>query len=526
MNQFKTIEEVLSSDFGMIADGYGEKKKTDRVLKSTKIEQAIFEDLSSDCEALSEYEAKGKNKLKTFGSLINDVFQSVYGIVPRYTDEGDMSALSKSFNKGILENLMADDNYASIKSVCEGKELPAIGATEEFTESLLANLDSIMRKTTGGKGKVDALNEMEKTKRELLEQLSDLIKKREDLPEDQREAVERKIVNKANSFLSKNEQIQMYANLIENGMKQNGRSIKDTIAVSMRAALERANGVRNAVMAWGNGDPMMQKNPFNTEILKRTAKSNKLKYIAQFLGRYMEMLNSKRLAGYTYGRGEKYDIEYGNKLSKALTSEVAMLSSPELIPLFMRKYQHKGLKQYRRREPEYKGKGDVIVFVDESDSTEGEKIAYAMAIAMVLYQVSRVNHSNFVLVHFSTDIKVDYFLKDEPVSSQRILDCAETFLGGGTDYEMPLRQAFALASDKRLDKPDMVFITDGECSISDEFCELFEEFKADTGTKLTGILLDEGDYFEFSLQKFSDKVYRTSELLKDEIVENVVSDRL
>ena len=284
MNQFKTIDEVLSSDFGMISDGYGERKKTDRVLRSTKIEQAIYEDLSSDCEELSEYEAKGKEKLKTFDSLINDVFQSVYGIVPRYTDEGEMSALSKSFNKGILENLMADDNYASIKSVCEGKELPAIGATEEFTETLLENLDNIMRKTTGGKGKVDALDEMEKTKGELLSQLSDLLKKREILPEDQRDAVERKIVSKANSFLSKNEQIQMYANLIESGMKQNGKGIKAAIAVSMQAALDRANGVRNAVMAWGNGDPTMQKNPLNTEI-EKNSKVEKIKVYCSVFGK-------------------------------------------------------------------------------------------------------------------------------------------------------------------------------------------------------------------------------------------------
>ena len=192
----------------------------------------------------------------------------------------------------------------------------------------------------------------------------------------------------------------------------------------------------------------------------------------------------------------------------------------------MRKYQNKALEQYRKREPEYKGKGDIIVFVDESDSTAGEENAYAMAIAMLLYQISRINHANFVLVHFSTEIKVDYFFKDEPVSSQKMLDCAEMFLGGGTDYETPLREAFVLAADSRLNKPDMVFITDGECDISEEFGNLFAEFKADTGAKLTGILLDGGEHFEFSLQKFADKIYRTSELLKDEIVKNVISDRV
>ena len=465
-------------------------------------------------------------KLKTFDSLINDVFQSVYGLTPKFTAEEDMSALSKSFNKGILEDLMSDDNYSAIKSVCEGKELPAIGATEEFTASLLGNLDSIMNKTTGGKGKVDALGTMEEAKQELLRQISELLKKREELPEAQKEALERKIVSKANNFLSKNEQIQMYASLIENGMKQNGRSIKQAVAMSVSSALECANGIKNTVLAWGNGTGEMQKSPVNTEILKRTSKSHKLRYIANFLGRYREMLDSKRLAGYTYGRGEKYDIEYGNNISKALTSEMAMLATSELMPLFLRKYQHKALKQYRKREPEYKGKGDIIVCLDESGSTYGENNAYGMAIAMVLYQLCRVNKTNFALVHFASDTKTDFFPKDEDVPTQKILDCAETFLNGGTDFEKPLREVFGLVGSGKMDKPDIVFITDGICDVSEEFLELFDEFKDDTGAKLTGILLDEGECFDFSLKKFADKIYRTSELLKDEIVDDIISDRL
>ena len=526
MNHFKSTEEILSSDFGLLSDGYEEKKKTDRVLKSTKIEQAIFDDLSSDCASLPEYEKEGTEKLKTFGSLIKDVFQSVYGFKPRYTAEDDMSALSKSFNKGILEDLMSDECYTAIKSVCEGKELPAISATEEFTSSLVDNLDNLMRKVTGGKGKVDALATMEETKQELLNQISELLKKREDLPEAQREAIERKIVNKANNFLSKNEQIQMYSNLIENGMKQYSREIKNFISISAITALEAAKGTKEIVLAWGNGDGEMKKNPVNAEILKRTSKSYKLKYIASFLGRYKEMLNSKRLAGYTYGRGEKYDIEYGNNISKALTSEMAMLSTPELMPLFLKKYQQKALKQYRKREPEYKGKGDIIVCLDESGSTFGENNAYGMAVAMVLYQLCRVNKSNFALVHFASDTKTDFFSKDEEVPAERILDCAETFLNGGTDFEKPLREAFALTSSGKMDKPDIVFITDGICDVSDAFLDLLEEFKADTGAKLTGILLDEGECFDFSLKKFADKIYRTSELLKDEIVDDVISDRI
>ena len=80
--------------------------------------------------------------------------------------------------------------------------------------------------------------------------------------------------------------------------------------------------------------------------------------------------------------------------------------------------------------------------------------------------------------------------------------------------------------DDRFEKPDVVFITDGICDVSDEILNTFEKLKSDTGTKLTGILLDQGENLKFTLQKFADRVYRTSELLQEQIVENLMEDRI
>ena len=293
MEQFRSIEEILSGLSTLT--GTVEAPKTDRVLKSTRIEQAIFDDLSGDADELASYEEQGSKKLKSFGSLVNDVFQSVYGLRPRYTDESQMTTLSREFNKEILTDLMADENYTAVKSVCEGKELPAIGATEEFTGQLLSNLDGLMEKATGGKGKVDALDRMEQDARDLSETLSELLSKYETAPESQKPNLERKIVSTANRIASKKEQSQMYAGLIQNSMSRNGADIRRAIATSTEAALDRAKDIQSAVLAWGDGDPEMKKNPVNTEILRRTANSVKLRYIARFLGRYKEMLRQRGL---------------------------------------------------------------------------------------------------------------------------------------------------------------------------------------------------------------------------------------
>ena len=526
MEQFKTIDEILSSDFAFIPEGYTQKSKSNRVLKSTKIEQAIFDDLYEDTSELADVEERGKQKLKTFDSLVNDVFQSIYGLNPKYIDEKDISELSKKFNKSIIQDLNKDDNFTAIKSVCEGKELPSISATEEFSGKLLKNLDTLMSKATGGKGKVEGLDKIEQDKLELMSELSKLLKKRETIPETQRESIDDRVIKAANRMLAKKEQSDMFSNLIENKMRQNAPYIQSVVSSAAASALDRAKETQYAVMAWGNGDADMKKNSVNMQILKRTAKSDKLRYIARFLGRYKEMLNSKRLSGYKYGTGEKYDIEYGNNISKLLTSELSMLASPEMIPLFLKKYQNKTLKQYRKREPIYKGKGDIIVCLDESSSTYGENNAYGMAIAMVLYEMCKLNNANFALVHFSTETKLDFFPKNTKATAEQVMNCAETFLNGGTDFEKPLEEVISLVHNAKLENPDVVFITDGVCKLPNDFIPVIRNFKEETGMKLTGILLDRGEHFEFSLSEFADVIYRTSELIEDSIVEKLIDDRL
>lgn len=268
MGRFKSIGDVVSSN--LLSGGFDESQITDRVLKSTKIEQEIFKDLSADTPELADYADKGKKKLKSFESLIEDVFQSIYGLKPRYVDESKMSQLAKEFNKNILSDLMADDNYSAIKSVCEGKELPAIGATEEFTKSLFENLAGIMNKAAAGKGQVNGLDTMEQDKERLLQTLQNLVRDMGNARPEQAEAIEQKVVKTANKIAEKEEQIQNFSKIIQDGFKKNGAKIKEFIASAVNSALERADEIKSAVMAWGNGDSNMQKNLVNMEILKRT----------------------------------------------------------------------------------------------------------------------------------------------------------------------------------------------------------------------------------------------------------------
>ena len=77
------------------------------------------------------------------------------------------------------------------------------------------------------------------------------------------------------------------------------------------------------------------------------------------------------------------------------------------------------------------------------------------------------------------------------------------------------------------EKADVVFITDGACELSDAYQQELQAAQVSYHFTVTGILLDEGQSgMDFSLKPFCQNIYRTSELTGDQIVGEIVLDRV
>ena len=232
----------------------------------------------------------------------------------------------------------------------------------------------------------------------------------------------------------------------------------------------------------------------------------------------------KRKNGFAYGRGEKYDLTFGNDITNCLSSELALLGTPETEILFMRKYEQKRLAQYRKRTEVVKGKGDMIVLVDESGSTY-EVQAWAKAFALAMLDIAAKDRRKFAMVHFASaeNVKTDLF---EPghYTSDDVIRAAEQFFGGGTDFEAPLTEAMCLMG-KGYENADITIITDGECRISDEFAERFRRTMREYKASVTGILLDKDRPCGKSLEPFCDKLYHSKEIAEDEIAQQILRQK-
>ena len=526
LKPYRAIEDVLRSPWAA-AERPMERGETDRVLRSTKLEDSIYADLRDGDDGLEQAEGEAAKKLPSFPALSRDVFQSFYSLLPRKNEEGVLPVAARKFNAPILEHITQSGDYSTLKMVCEGRELPAYEAASEFIARTAGELDSLLADIGGEKNALNTLEKLENAEAKAQNELVGLLERMQAAKE-RSQLLEQSIIDAANQAESKRRQAEAVGKMVDANAAKSREEVAMLVSQSVNAAAEKAREVQNIIGAWSDDPGNLEKSEVNADLLTLVRKSTVLRDISKYLGRFREIFAQGKRNGYSYGRGEKYSLELGRDLSRAITSELAMLATPQTVPLFLRKYQRGQIKQYRRREPIYKGMGDIICCLDESDSTKGDPAAWGKAVALTLLEIAADSGRSFALIHFSGpgSFKTDLFRPGEYTMVDK-MTAAETFLGGGTNFQTPMDEALRLMEAEGFENADIVFITDGECKLTEAYIESLHNEQATRRFTVTGVLLDKGaPGMEFSLRPFCQNIYHTSELLGDYIVQKLVSQRV
>ena len=521
---YRTIDDVLKSPWTAAAPPV---KTTDRVLRSTKLEDSIYKDLRADDGGLDQIEQDAEKKLHSFPALSRDIFQTFYSLVPRKNEAEALSTAARKFNAPILDHVTQSEDFPTLKSICEGRELPAYDAAAEFISRTAGELDALLADIGGDKGGLNTLEKLEAAEKQVQEELSNLLDmlRRTQTPNKE---LQQSVIKVANQAENKRRQVEAVGKMIDANTAGKQEAVSALVAQAVQSAAEKAEEVQAIISAWSDDPGNLEKNEVNEELLAQVRKSDVLKNVARYLGRFREIFAQGKRNGYAYGRGEKYSLELGSDISKAITSELAMLASPKTMPLFLQKYQRKQLKQYQRREPIYKGMGDIICCLDESASTQGDPAAWGKAVVLTLLEIAADGGRNFALIHFSDsgDFKTDLFRPGAYTMADK-MKAAETFLNGGTDFETPMREALRLMQEDSFENADIVFISDGECAMPEHFLEELRQEQAERRFTITGVLLDsDSPGMDFSLKSFCQNIYRTSELAGEDIVQELVGKRV
>lgn len=105
------------------------------------------------------------------------------------------------------------------------------------------------------------------------------------------------------------------------------------------------------------------------------------------------------------------------------------------------------------------------------------------------------------------------------------MDLAEYFEGGGTEFEPPLDLAREkIGSEKIYEKADLVFITDGESVVRNDWLTAFMKWKTENKVNIYSVLIDSYDNSVSTVKKFSDRVDKLSNIRESDTNDGIALD--
>lgn len=452
----------------------------------------FFEELLPSSKSLWRYIEKHAEEHPPLVELCLDIFYALYKYSPELREFNSMDSRYYK-NYAALKALMESEKYKELRAMTVHDELCSLIATEILADVALEVLSEINIKTEALQQEIEDLKEFLK-KNDKGEKLS---------------------IEEARKALEENKE------LLQNMYKQN---IERKIVNKLNLAYSELLKAKKSMDDWSLGhDQSYQHMTYENKInlINDLKKNEKLKRVALLAGRLRDLvlkgkqIKSKRTALLPTG------IEIGNNLSKVLPSQLVKLSLPQTVKSFYKDYNEKKLLQ-RKIEGKHKlGLGPIVAMIDSSGSMAGSAEIYSKAVCLTLLDLARKQKRAFLAIHFDSgqspeNLHVNRFSKKSLYDIKEVIDLAEYFGGGGTEFEPPLRRAMQeIDKEGDFSKADMILITDGSAPITEKFIEELNNWKKKKKVTLFSIMADPSYGTTESIKDFSDKIVHMEDVSKE-----------
>ena len=258
-------------------------------------------------------------------------------------------------------------------------------------------------------------------------------------------------------------------------------------------------------------------------ILDELKNSQRLRQIAEFLGR-LKMLKFREGRDKTKkGYQEVTDITESRHIEKMLVSEMLNLMDEDLKLIFLTRVLSGKMLSYKLKGKSKNERGPIVCCIDSSGSMHGNPEIWSKGVAMGLLETARNQKRDLYVIHFSDgrskdELKVHNFNRANHHNIQELLEFANYFESGGTLFHPALDKARDLiGTDKNYKKADIVFVTDGQSAVDDQWLRDFNEWKQKEKVHLISILINEGGWgsSDATLKEFSTKVHKLTDVMGD-----------
>jgi len=495
--------------------------------ESDSYDRRTWNEIVADAPSIAELAESGERLVPHFGALVQDFFFALFKMNPVFRKSSDVRHAA-ALNRTILEQIVPSAPFQALRSRTALEEDKAAIAAIVMGEHALEMMKS---EKLINRGEMLDLWDLARQEQDL-EARAEAIKAVNEIQESKNNQNESAAgeEQKAQATKTKKELAEMAdaaeraAKVSEARLNQKSRQFETQLKGADRSALKRMQ-LQTAELAREIDQAAEDSHDFSREfgqggrvaagarleLGRRLARNKKLGELARMVGRFKQDARALKRKTLERGVAEAYDIELGSELGRLIPAELLAMHHPALKRDFHRRVLEGAVLQYRLRDDEPKGRGPMVVCIDVSSSMEGDKEMWSKAVALTLMDIARRQRRLFRAVMFSSG---DVSLKVLDLNRERryqpdlnkVLEMAEYFPGGGTDFEAPIDAAVELLGEKKLKRGDIVIITDGESQVSPDWLARLSERKRELDFSIFAVLVDVGSAQMSSLAQFADRI--------------------
>ncbi|MFD4196709.1 VWA domain-containing protein [Amycolatopsis thermoflava] len=428
--------------------------------------------------------------------LLADTFLGAYKASPQVREATEMDP-SRAVNHQVISTMMGSPQFAELRRETAGDSYAAAMAVLSQGEGLR----SMLERAQDAHEKAQAQAEAQRQAAEAAQAVADALETAgavadDDgtVPDEQAEAVQRAIA----AAQAAEQAAAAAAAGTEQALAAALPSVRAAARQAITQATENAREEAALMRAWGVGPGQLERMDFDTRAqLAQRLHTGRLAQFAQLIGRFRQMATGERARRVENAPGELVGITLGDDLGRVIPSELSQLGVPALRPVFASKYAEARLMLYDSRGEQVTGQGAIIACIDCSGSMAGHREAWAKACALALLDQARQAKRDFVGILFSSAEQVRTFrFPAATYDIAAVIEFAEHFFNGGTDFQAPLGHAAELLeaefNAEGRARGDIVLITDGHCDVHEDWMREWNEAKAALDFRTFGISI--GDH--------------------------------
>lgn len=495
-------------------------------IRCIEAEEEDYNDIVDFSPIMQETIAEGEAILPTFRYLHQDIFMSLY----KYNVEiypVEMLHIQSNMNRNILSKLINTPAYINLRKLCKGDMFNAGIGTEIIGKKAIEILEDIVDNIPDFDKKKEALERLVEKEEEIDSLCEDLEELEEYLQEmqmfgqtdsqeyqDALDAFNKGEMNLNQARIMAQQMSQDCEELVEANDSLNEKVTHYIDTNVINVAQENVQENSEFIQAWGLGEGDHSRVPFNIKksVLEKIRSSKHLRDFTDIIGKYKECAIAEQKKKDKSAVVEIKSVQMGNKIENALPSDKMNLCNDITKGDFLRRMTQNQLITYDREAEKQKNKGPIIVCLDRSGSMDNSKITWAKALTIAILEIAQKQKRDFACIPYDSYVSDVIIIEKDSPDPQKMIEIAEIDAQGGTNFQLPLQKSLELIEDSRFKESDIVFITDGDCSISDEFERKFKQTKEDKEFRTLGVLVDFGHNTRTSLKGFCDSITTISKI--------------